>query len=47
MGLLFSTLLMALIILRTALEDRTLKRGLVAYAGYAGTVRYRLIPHVW
>ena len=47
LGLLFSTLLMALIILRTALKDRTLKRGLVANAGYAGTVRYRLIPHVW
>ena len=46
MGLLFSTILMALTILRTALEDRTLKRGL-AYAGYAGTVRYRPIPHVW
>jgi protein-S-isoprenylcysteine O-methyltransferase Ste14 len=46
LGLLFSTILMALTILRTALEDRTLKRGL-AYAGYAGTVRYRPIPHVW
>jgi protein-S-isoprenylcysteine O-methyltransferase Ste14 len=46
-GLLFSTLLMALIILRTALEDRTLRRGLAGYAQYAGTVRYRLIPHVW
>jgi protein-S-isoprenylcysteine O-methyltransferase Ste14 len=46
-GLLFSTLLMALIILRTALEDRTLRRGLAGYAEYTGTVRYRLIPHVW
>ena len=46
-GFLLSTLLMALIILRTALEDRTLRRGLAGYAEYAGTVRYRLIPHVW
>ena len=47
LGLLFSLVLIALIILRTALEDRMLRRGLAGYAEYVQTVRYRLIPHVW
>ncbi len=47
LGLLLSPVLMALIILRTALEDRTLRSGLAGYTEYAETVRYRLIPHVW
>lgn len=46
-GLLFSPVLIALIILRTTLEDRMLKSGLAGYAEYARTVPYRLIPHVW
>jgi protein-S-isoprenylcysteine O-methyltransferase Ste14 len=47
LGLLFSLVLIALIILRTALEDRMLSSGLTGYAEYAQTVRYCLIPHVW
>jgi protein-S-isoprenylcysteine O-methyltransferase Ste14 len=47
LGLLLSPVLMALIILRTAREDRMLRDGLAGYAGYARTVRYRLVPHVW
>jgi len=47
LGLLFSSVLIAIIILRTALEDRLLRSGLSGYAEYAQTVRYRLIPHVW
>jgi protein-S-isoprenylcysteine O-methyltransferase Ste14 len=47
LGLLLSPVLMALIILRTALEDRMLRDGLTGYAGYARIVRYRLVPHVW
>lgn len=47
LGLLLSPVLIALIILRTALEDRMLRHGLAGYAGYARTVRYRLIPRVW
>jgi protein-S-isoprenylcysteine O-methyltransferase Ste14 len=35
---------MAVIILRMALEDRMLSYGLAGYAGYARTVRYRLVP---
>ena len=37
----------SLIILRTALEDRTLQAELAGYADYARQVRYRLLPGVW
>lgn len=36
-----------LLILRTFLEDRTLKAELADYAGYAGKVRFRLLPGIW
>ena len=36
-----------LLVLRTALEDRTLHAELAGYADYAGQVRYRLLPGVW
>jgi protein-S-isoprenylcysteine O-methyltransferase Ste14 len=36
-----------LTVLRTALEDRTLRAELEGYAEYAGRVRSRLIPYVW
>lgn len=36
-----------LLILRTALEDRTLQRELAGYADYVRQVRYRLLPSVW
>ena len=36
-----------LLVLRTALEDRTLHRELPGYADYAGRVRYRLAPGIW
>jgi protein-S-isoprenylcysteine O-methyltransferase Ste14 len=35
------------VIVRTALEDRTLRAELEGYAEYAGRVRYRLLPGVW
>lgn len=47
LGLLLSPVLMALIILRTALEDRMLRYGLAGYVGYTRIVRYRLVPRVW
>jgi protein-S-isoprenylcysteine O-methyltransferase Ste14 len=34
-------------VLRTYLEDRTLRKELHGYEQYAQTVRYRLIPLVW
>ena len=36
-----------LLILRTALEDRTLQAELDGYAAYAREVRYRLLPGLW
>ncbi len=36
-----------LLVLRTALEDRTLQAELPGYADYAHQVRYRLIPGIW
>lgn len=35
------------VVLRTALEDRTLHKELDGYQAYAGRVRHRLIPGVW
>jgi protein-S-isoprenylcysteine O-methyltransferase Ste14 len=40
-------LILIVTIIRTALEDRTLRAELEGYADYAGRVRYRLIPLVW
>ncbi len=37
----------SLLILRTALEDRTLQAELAGYVDYAHQVRYRLIPGIW
>jgi protein-S-isoprenylcysteine O-methyltransferase Ste14 len=37
----------ALVVVRTALEDRFLQRELEGYADYARRVRYRLVPGVW
>ncbi len=36
-----------LVVLRTALEDRTLQAELPGYAEYARRTRYRLLPGVW
>ena len=37
----------ALIVTRTALEDRTLRAELPGYTEYAARTRYRLLPGVW
>lgn len=36
-----------IIVIRTALEDITLKEELDGYKGYAKRVRYRLLPGIW
>ena len=36
-----------LTVIRTALEDRTLRQELPGYQEYAGRVRYRLLPGIW
>lgn len=46
-ALLASGLCAILLILRTALEDRTLQAELSGYVDYARRVRYRLIPGIW
>ncbi len=38
---------LALVVVRTGLEDRTLREELPGYDVYAGRTRYRLIPGVW
>lgn len=37
----------AVLVVRTALEDRTLHRELTGYPDYARRVRYRLLPGLW
>jgi protein-S-isoprenylcysteine O-methyltransferase Ste14 len=36
-----------LMVLRTFLEDRTLRAELAGYPDYAAQVRYRLVPGIW
>jgi protein-S-isoprenylcysteine O-methyltransferase Ste14 len=40
-------LLTIVLVIRTALEDRTLQEQLDGYRAYAERVRYRLLPSVW
>ena len=42
-----SAIALAVALLRTALEDRTLQAELPGYRAYADRVRYRLIPGLW
>ena len=37
----------AAVVIRTTLEDRTLRHELPGYIQYAGRVRFRLVPHIW
>ena len=46
-ALLASGVSTALILLRTALEDRTLQTELPGYAEYTQHTRYRLFPGLW
>lgn len=42
-----SVVVITLNVIRTALEDRTLKEELPGYSEYAEKVRYRLVPGIW
>jgi protein-S-isoprenylcysteine O-methyltransferase Ste14 len=42
-----ASLIVVLFIVRTALEDKTLKADLPGYAEYVAKVRFRLLPGVW
>jgi protein-S-isoprenylcysteine O-methyltransferase Ste14 len=46
-GLAFGAITAVLFIVRTILEDNTLKEELPGYAQYADKVKYRLMPFVW
>jgi protein-S-isoprenylcysteine O-methyltransferase Ste14 len=46
-GLVPAGLVALLFVVRTALEDRTLRQELDGYQAYARQVRYRLVPGVW
>ncbi len=46
-GLIFSGITCILLIVRTALEDATLKKELPGYAEYTENVKYKLIPYLW
>jgi protein-S-isoprenylcysteine O-methyltransferase Ste14 len=40
-------MLALLLVIRTALEDKTLREELLGYAAYAVQTRYRLLPGIW
>ena len=46
-ALIVSGLSATLLVLRTALEDRTLQAELAGYVAYARQVRHRLVPGIW
>ena len=46
-GLIVSIILAVLLIVRTALEDKTLKEELEGYEEYTQRTRYRLLPGFW
>jgi protein-S-isoprenylcysteine O-methyltransferase Ste14 len=46
-GLVFSGMTAVLLIVRTVLEDRTLRKELEGYADYSRKVKYRLLPFIW
>jgi len=46
-GLAVSGVMVAVLVLRTALEDRALQAELPGYADYAQRVPFRLIPGIW
>jgi protein-S-isoprenylcysteine O-methyltransferase Ste14 len=46
-GLIPAGVMILLLIVRTSLEDRTLRNELEGYTEYAQRVRYRLFPGVW
>ena len=42
-----AAMVVVVLVIRTALEDRTLLAELPGYAEYAQRTRYRLVPGVW
>ena len=46
-GLIMSAIAVIIFVIRTALEDKTLKAELEGYLDYSKRVKYRLFPHIW
>ncbi len=46
-GLVAVSVLLAVLLARTVVEEKTLKRTLRGYTEYMETVRYRLLPPIW
>ncbi|MGE5388492.1 MAG: methyltransferase family protein [Hyphomicrobiales bacterium] len=46
-GLVFASLLVVLLAIRSILEERALADRFPDYAAYREKVRYRFVPHVW
>jgi len=46
-ALLMSGITTILLIIRTSLEDKTLKNELDGYLEYSNKVKYKLIPFIW
>jgi protein-S-isoprenylcysteine O-methyltransferase Ste14 len=46
-GLILALLGVCALVIRTGLEDRTLREELPGYQDYARRVRYRLLPGLW
>lgn len=47
LGLLPAGIATAMLVVRTALEDKTLQSELPGYADYAQRIRFRLLPGIW
>lgn len=47
MGIRRGSVITVLFLVRTALEDKTLRRELPGYEEYTSHTRYRLLPSVW
>lgn len=46
-GLVFAVIICILLIVRTSLEDATLKKELPGYAEYTENAKYKLLPYLW
>lgn len=46
-GLLASALMVAVVILRVTLEEKTFKMKLSGYSNYTKQVKFRLVPGIW
>ena len=42
-----TTILIMLFIIRTSLEDKTLRNELTGYSEYCGKIKYKVIPRIW